>query len=420
MTSVKRCGSMRSGTSSVSAVALALLGLSLIAMTATADLRTEVLRKAAIAHGVLDHPYVVPELDLGLVDLGRRLFEEPLLSLNSDMSCSVCHLDEFGSADGLPNAVGVMGVGRGPERADSDGAILPRNVLPLWGRGGPGFDLFFWDGKVELDDHGIRSQFGDSAPSNDPLVVAVHLPFVELREMVVDDAAVEAKFKEESVAAAEEVYGVLAARIVEVPEYERDIKATFGVSRKEVRFLHIAEAIAAFIRHRFALTNTRFTRFLRGEGDLSEEEVTGGLLFFGKGRCVSCHKGPYFSDFGFHAVPLPQMGFGKNGFGVDYGRFNVTHEPADLYRFRTPPLINVTKTAPYGHAGALYGLGAVISAHFDPLGAADFAAMDAFARHEFYKRLLASAPEVATVGFLDEQEVRAIEAFLGALTLSNR
>jgi cytochrome c peroxidase len=417
---VKRCASTRFDISRLIATALAVLGLSLAATTASADLRIEVLRKMAIAQGVLHHPYAVPELDPALVDLGRRLFEEPLLSLNSDISCSVCHLPDFGSTDGLPNAIGVLGVGRGPERAESDGVIVPRNVLPLWGRGGPGFDAFFWDGKVELDGPDIRSQFGNSVPSDDPLVVAVHLPFVELREMVIDDEVVETRFENESVAAAAQVYDILAARIVRVPEYARDISAVFGVSREGIRFLHIAEAIAAFIRHRFALTDTRFTKFLRGEGNLSDAEVAGGLLFFGKGRCASCHRGPYFSDFRFHAVPLPQIGFGKNGFGVDYGRFNVTHKPADLYRFRTPPLINVTKTAPYGHAGAIYDLAAAISAHFDPLGAIDLETMDAFARFELYKRLLASSPDAAAVGFLDGDEVRAIEAFLGTLTLFER
>jgi hypothetical protein len=46
--------------------------------------------------------------------------------------------------------------------------------------------------------------------------------------------------------------------------------------------------------------------------------------------------------------------------------------------------------------------------------------MDAFARHELYKRLLASAPGAPTVNFLDEHEVRAIVAFLGTLTIPER
>jgi cytochrome c peroxidase len=98
----------------------------------------------------------------------------------------------------------------------------------------------------------------------------------------------------------------------------------------------------------------------------------------------------------------------------------VTHEPTDLYCFRTPPLINVSKTAPYGHAVALYDFQSAISAHFDPLGVADPAAMNAFARHELYKRLLASAPDASTVTLLYEGEVRAIRTFLGTLTISER
>ena len=66
-----------------------------------------------------------------------------------------------------------------------------------------------------------------------------------------------------------------------------------------------------------------------------------------------CHSGPYFSDFKFHVVAFPHLGFGVNGFGVDYGRFNATFDPVDRYKFRTPPLYNVVKTGPYGHSGSV-------------------------------------------------------------------
>ena len=264
------------------------------------------------------------------------------------------------------------------------------------------------------------SQFGAYAPSDDPLVTAIHLPFVEIREMIADDDEVQSSFMTEAVEPAQQIYARLVRRLLDDPVYVRDLTKAFGVGPGEIRFLHVAEAIAAFIRHRFALTETRFAGFVTGRSDLTPEEVAGGLLFFGKGRCASCHTGPYFSDFAFHAVPLPQLGFGKNGFGVDYGRFNVTHDPADLYRFRTPPLINVTKTKPYGHAGAVYDLGHAITAHFDPLGVAPATEMDGFARHELYKRLLASAPDFAAVSYLDAREVEQIVTFLGTLTLGDQ
>ena len=101
---------------------------------------------------------------------------------------------------------------------------------------------------------------------------------------------------------------------------------------------------------------------------MSESEQKGGLIFYGKGRCSSCHNGPYFTDFQFHAIATPQLGFGKNGFGIDYGRYNSTLRDEDRYRFRTPPLWNVTKTAPYFHSGSVQELEDAILLHVDPLG----------------------------------------------------
>ena len=131
---------------------------------------------------------------------------------------------------------------------------------------------------------------------------------------------------------------------------------------------------------------------------------------------MNCHTGPYFSDLRFHAVPLPQLGFGKNGFGIDYGRFNVTFDPDDLYKFRTPPLINVTQTAPYGHAGSLRTVEEAIVAHFDPLRGLDVESMDIVARHELFKRMAAVAGEFRLVSVLTDQEVDHVTSFLKALS----
>lgn len=388
------------------------------AAPAVAGLYEEVLRNAGRENGVLDLAGAEIEVDPARVALGERLFADKRLSLGGDIACRSCHLDAFGSADGLPNAVGVGGHGEGPARANSDGLVVPRNTLPLWGRGGPGFDVFFWDGKVEKRNGKILSQFGDLAPSDDPLVVAVHLPFVEIREMVPDEPAQVDRFKRESVGSAEQVYGVLLDRILADPSYVSAFTAAYGRPAAEITFLDVADAIAQFIRDRFRLRPTRFSRFVAGEGTLSDTEIRGGLLFYGKGRCAACHRGPYFTDFAFHAVPLASLGFGKSGFGVDYGRFNATFDPADLYRFRTPPLINVAETAPYGHAGGVPDLRGAVIAHFDPLRSLPIGAMDEVDRVEFYKRLLAASEDLQTVGFLDDPEILDVTAFLRALSFS--
>ena len=67
------------------------------------------------------------------------------------------------------------------------GAIIPRNTLPLWGRGGVGFEVFFWDGRVDFSDKAKLSPFGEDIPSEDPLITMVHLPTVEIREMLIED-----------------------------------------------------------------------------------------------------------------------------------------------------------------------------------------------------------------------------------------
>jgi cytochrome c peroxidase len=38
---------------------------------------------------------------------------------------------------------------------------------------------------------------------------------------------------------------------------------------------------------------------------------------------------------------------------IDKGRFDVTHDPNDLYVFRVPSLRNVAMTAPYFHDGSV-------------------------------------------------------------------
>ena len=75
--------------------------------------------------------------------IGKQFFESKKLSYNSSIACKDCHLAEFSSTDGLPNAIGVGGHGKGAERLTSQGLVVPRNVLPLWGRGADFLIVFF-------------------------------------------------------------------------------------------------------------------------------------------------------------------------------------------------------------------------------------------------------------------------------------
>lgn len=381
---------------------------------------TEILRTAALKNGLRPAAQLYDPKDAALADIGKTFFESKNVSLNGNISCRTCHLDEFSSADGLPNAIGIFGEGEGPARANSNGKIVPRNTLALWARGSKGFETFFWDGKIDFSNGQRISQFGAAYPSDDALLTAVHLPPLEIREMLNDDASV-SRFKKET----ERSGGALLNRVVdrlrstESPAL-RELARQTSKQIDELTFKDIARSIAAFIRSAFRMKDTKFHGFVFGKTTLDENELRGGLIFYGKGKCVNCHNGPFFSDLKFHAVPFPQIGFGKNGFGVDYGRFNVTFDPADLYRFRTPPLLNVHKTAPYGHSGGIAKLREAIVGHFDPLRLVDVNAMDALARHELFKRMAASKSSLVSISYLDDTEVRHLEKFLMLLSFDEQ
>lgn len=375
----------------------------------------DIIREAARKNGFVPAAQTYPDINDKLIAPGKTLFESKALSLNGNIACQSCHLDAFGSADGIPNAVAVGGEGKGAERVMGRGGIIPRNTLPFWGRGGKGFDVFFWDGKIDFS-NGEVSQFGDAAPSDDPLVTAVHLPVAEIREMLAEDKMVRAN-KTESVEGAEHIYAAVMDHLREKePEAIEALAKAYAIKSEDVDFEDVAESLASFIRDRFRLRETKFHRFVFEDEALSDEELRGAQLFYGKGKCASCHAGPYLSDLRFHAVPLPQIGFGKNGFGVDYGRFNVTQNPDDLYKFRTPPLMNVAKTAPYGHSGSVATMREAIIFHFDPLRGIDLSKMSALDRHEYFKRLAAAADSAVLTGYLDDQEVDALVAFLKTLS----
>lgn len=318
----------------------------------------------------------------------------------------------------MPNAIGTEGRGQGIERLLGGGDIIPRNVLPLWGRGGKGFDVFFWDGRVEATADGVHSQFAGGEPSDDPLTVAVHLPPVEIGEMVLNSAGNE-KLQGESVESATEVFTLLAERLSNDADIGPKLSGAMGVEREKIRFLHVAQALAAFIRDNFRLKATRFHQFVFSGGSLSNAEIAGGLLFYGKARCSTCHNGPYFTNMEFHAVPFPQVGFGKNGFGTDYGRYNVTLDVDDLYKFRTPPLYNVTKTAPYSHSGSVFTLEAAIRAHTDPLYEYVGSLANDAQRANFYEQLRRWATEPLFGIHLSDEEIANLVAFLSTLEFAS-
>ncbi|MEX0709355.1 MAG: His-Xaa-Ser system-associated MauG-like protein [Woeseia sp.] len=400
----------------IRSVLIVIAGL-FLASNGNAQTIASFIREAAVENGFLPAVDTHRQTNLQLAGLGQRFFESKFLSLNGNIACVDCHLDKLSSADGIANAIGVGGVSSGQDRVTAGGAIVPRNTLPMWGVGGIGYERFFWDGKVDgSSGNEIISQFGDEAPTTDALEVAVHLPVVEIREMLQEDIFVHSA-KKESVESADRVYKAILDNLhVNEADAVEGLSNYLQIPLREITYQDVASAIAEFIRTKFALQETKFHNFVFNDGQLSDSEMLGARIFYGKGKCAVCHSGPYLTDFEFHTIAYPQRGFGKNGFGVDYGRFNVTHKPDDLYKFRTPPLFNIVATSPYGHSGSIDSIATAIVGHFDPLRIFNSAEATNFERAEYYKVMLAASEDLLKIAFLSDNEVESVIAFLGSLS----
>ena len=109
---------------------------------------------------------------------------------------------------------------------------------------------------------------------------------------------------------------------------------------------------------------------------ISESAKRGGIMFFssveqGGANCSSCHSGDFFTDEDFHVLATPQIGRGKGNANTlvdtdDFGRYRETGDSNDLYKFRTPTLLNVEETGPWGHAGAYTTLEAMVRHMLNP------------------------------------------------------
>jgi cytochrome c peroxidase len=108
--------------------------------------------------------------------------------------------------------------------------------------------------------------------------------------------------------------------------------------------------------------DTPWKAYVEGDNDaIGEAEKEGALLFFrdpaaGGLGCAACHSGDFFTNERSTIVGFPQTGpgMGDGGDGDrDFGRERQTGNAQDRFRFRTPTLLNVAATAPYGHVGIL-------------------------------------------------------------------
>ena len=155
--------------------------------------------------------------------------------------------------------------------------------------------------------------------------------------------------------------------------YRKLFRAAYpDIDYDEITIVHMANALSHFEEIAFATRETPWDKYVDGDSAaITLDAKRGAFLFFGKARCAVCHSGPLFSDFKFHSVGVDNFGPGINNSGDDQGRYLITKDARDRYTFRTPPLRNVTLSAPYFHNGSASTLHEAIHQHLDPLNHAD-------------------------------------------------
>jgi cytochrome c peroxidase len=160
---------------------------------------------------------------------------------------------------------------------------------------------------------------------------------------------------------ADEAHKSVMGRIRKVAGYELLFRKAFG--DETITIDHVARAIATFERTVLS-GNAPYDRYKGGETKaLTEAQVRGMKLFFGKARCDSCHLGFNFSDESFMNIGI---GWQK-GTPADLGRYKVTGREEDKGAFKTPTLREIAHTAPYMHDGSMATLEEVV-AHYDKGG----------------------------------------------------
>lgn len=404
----------------------------------TAQLAAQ-LRSVVAAQNLQPVPEA-PILGADLVELGRALYFDKELSGNRDVSCATCHLMSQSGSDGRTLPAGVGGSGLGPARL-AGVTVARHSPMNLNAHHG---QSMFWDGRVEIEPPAGGNPATLSTPAGadlDATIAGVFAPGLvtlaaqalfplesrgEMRGEIGDNELGDIADGEFAL-----VWDAVITRLVSFPAYVTMFQDAYpGLLVGDIHIGHVGNALAAFQAVELRAADSPYQAFLGGDdGAMGADQLRGALEFFDPAsRCTICHSGPFFSDFNFHNIGMPQLGPGSgNGLGLDddFGRENTSGQAAHRYRFRTPSLLNVALTAPYGHAGQFSTLRSMV-AHYrdvdDSLG--DYDIMDHVTDPSLVGTQVANQADVLAV--LDPAvstpipfDVDEVTAFMSALTATS-
>lgn len=266
----------------------------------------------------LEIPAYFPEItDNKIIEekfqLGRHLFYENRLSRNNTISCGSCHHQNKAFTDGRQFSLGL------------NGEPTPRNAMSvvnmLWE------DLFFWDARAKTLEEQALMPIQDHIEMDLTLAEAVdRLYKLELYDSLFFHAYGDTLITPERIALA-------------ITEFEK------GIISKD----------------------SKYDKFKRGEASFTTEEKLGSELFTTHpdyywdpdnqlniyrrgGNCGDCHVSVNFNKL-IGTQGIKNNGLESDASRKDEGYFNVSNNPEDKGKFKTPSLRNIELTAPYMHDG---------------------------------------------------------------------
>lgn len=231
-----------------------------------------------------------------VIDLGRYLFFDPILSVDGSVSCASCHQPDKGFSDGLALSRGVGG---------KEGS---RSAPSLWNVAF--IKHFFWDARAEsLEQQAQGPLFDQNEMANTP----------------------------------ERLLTTLSAN----RQYQQLFRQAFPQST-ELSLAQLYHALAAFQTSLISL-NSRYDQYAHGfHGALTEPEIAGMNIFRSfVARCAECHQPPLFTNDQIAVIGTPEPA----GRDFDVGAEQVFKQKKLRGGFKVPTLRNITKTVPYMHSG---------------------------------------------------------------------
>ena len=248
--------------------------------------------------------------DLNRIEqLGRLLFNEPLLSGNVQRSCASCHKPEQGFTD------------------TTQATALAFNYKGKLKRNAPSL---------------LNAEYN-------------HLIMQDGKHLTLQEQALSVITNPNEMNCPE---SLIMKRILSCKTYKVMLTDLSKLTPQEPvpSITHILSALTYYYS-KFNAAKSSFDNAMELKSDLSLEAKRGFNLFMSKAQCATCHFLPLFngvkppfvgSEFEVLGVP-DDTAFTK--FGADSGRYLINPSFETLYAFRTGTLKNIYRTSPYMHNG---------------------------------------------------------------------